>query len=296
MKNVLWENEIVEFNNIIQLNDEELRAYQKCLLEIGKDVIAFFDEEKIDYSLSGGSILGAIRHKGFIPWDDDIDLNVTRAGYNKMIKIFEEILGDKYYLQTPQKYPELGLLVTQIRKKGTVARRKYDWNTKDCGVSIDIYVVENVFDNRVKRFLQKNISMILSFSVSAIRTYNNRKIPKQLLELENRKLNYTKLKKFFGRILGIIPIEKWIQWSEYWFSLCKNNDSKLVSIPTGRKHFSGEIYKRKDMCEYRKSRFETEYFNIPIDAEKYLKGFYGDYMKLPKKEQQEKHLFLELRY
>ena len=92
MKNVLWENEIVEFNNIIQLNDEELRAYQKCLLEIGKDVIAFFDEEKIDYSLSGGSILGAIRHKGFIPWDDDIDLNVTRAGYNKMIKIFEKKL------------------------------------------------------------------------------------------------------------------------------------------------------------------------------------------------------------
>ena len=56
-----------------------------------------------------------------------------------MCALFEEALGDRYFLQTPGKCPELGLLVTQIRKKGTVARRKYDWQTpaEQCGISID---------------------------------------------------------------------------------------------------------------------------------------------------------------
>ena len=286
----------MKYENIIQLNEDELKKYQECLLEIGKDVIHFFEEEAIDYSLSGGSILGAIRHKGFIPWDDDIDLNVTRAGYDKMLRLFEQKLGDKYYIQTPKSNPELGLLVTQIRKKGTVARRKYDWNIERCGISIDIYVVENVFDNAFLRFVQKNMSMLLSFAVSSVRTCNNRKIPRELIELENRKLNYTKSKMIFGRIAGIIPLRMWIQWCEYWFSLCKDAHTKLVSIPTGRKHFSGEIYERKEMCVYRKEPFETEFFNVPVHAEKYLKDFYGDYMTVPPKEQQEKHLFLELKY
>ena len=296
MKSAFWEKRTVIYENIIELDEVELKKYQECLLEIGKDVIHFFEKEKINYSLSGGSILGAVRHHGFIPWDDDIDLNVTRESYNKMLEKFEEALGDKYYLQTPLNCPELGLLVTQIRKKGTTARRKYDWNIEKCGISIDIYVVENVFDNSILRFFQKNISMFLSFQVSAIRACNNRKIPKQLLQLENRKLNYTKLKMVMGRIAGIIPLEKWIQWCEYWFSLCKDNSTRLVSIPTGRKHFSGEIYERKEMCAYRKAEFETEYFNIPIHAEKYLQEFYGDYMTIPPKEKQERHLFLELKY
>ncbi len=286
----------MKYNNVIQLDEEELKKYQECLLEIGKDVIAFFEKEEIDYSLSGGSILGAIRHKGFIPWDDDIDLNVTREGYNKMIEMFDEKLGDKYYIQSPKKYPELGLLVTQIRKKGTVARRKYDWNIEECGVSIDIYIVENVFENVFLRFIQKNMSMLFTFVVSSIRTFNNKRIPKELLELENRKLNYTKLKMIVGRMASIIPLERWIRWCEYWFSCCGDDKTRLVSIPTGRKHFSGEIYERKEMCVYRKELFETELFNVPIHAEKYLEEFYGDYMVIPPKSKQEKHLFLELKY
>lgn len=282
--------------DIVILDENSLRNYQVELLNIAKDVITVMDKYHIGYSLSGGSILGAIRHKGFIPWDDDIDMNIPRKDYERLLKIFDQELGNNYYIQTPQKYPELGLLVTQIRKKGTVARRKYDWNIDECGISIDLYIIENVFDNSIVRFFQENISMILSFAVAAVRTYNNRNLPPELFELEGRELNYSRSKLFFGRILRIVPLKIWIDWCNFWFSVCKNEYTRLVSIPTGRKHFSGEIYNRENMCKYKKVQFETEMFNIPVWAEEYLLQFYGNYMELPPVEKREKHLFLELKF
>lgn len=282
--------------DIVILNENSLHDYQAELLNIAKDMVAIFDKYNIRYSLSGGSILGAIRHKGFIPWDDDIDMNIPRKDYNKLLKIFDKEMGDKYYIQLPEKYPEMGLMVTQIRKKGTVARRKYDWNLDECGISIDLYIIENVFNNYVARFFQKNLSMAFSFAISAIRFYNNRKLPIELKKLEGRQLNYSKSKMIVGRVLKIIPMKKWISWCDYWNSACKDEKTKLVAIPTGRKHFAGEIYERKKMSVFKKVPFETEQFNVPVWAEGYLSTFYGDYMQLPPVEKREKHLFLELKF
>ena len=284
--------------DIIILDENNLRQYQMAVFDTAKEVIDFFDSEKIRYSLSGGSILGAVRHQGFIPWDDDIDINMPRRDYNRMVRLFDEKLGDRYFLQTPEKCPELGLMVTQIRKKGTVARRKYDWKTpaEECGVSIDIYILENVFDNPVLRFIQKNASMALSFAVAAVRFYNNRELPPEIEAAEGREYRFKRLKLVLGRILRIVPLKKWIAWCGFWNSACCDRRTKLVAIPTGRKHFSKEIYRRKDMCRFRKAMFEGESVNIPVRAEKYLTDFYGDYMTLPPEDKREKHVFLELSY
>ena len=282
--------------DIIILDENSLRDYQAELLKITEDVVAVFEKNNLEYSLSGGSILGAIRHKGFIPWDDDVDLNITRNSYNKLLHIFDRQLGDKYYIQTPQKYPQQGLMITQIRKKGTVARRKYDWNIDECGISIDLYILENVFNNPFARFIQKSMSMFCSFVISSIRFYNNRNLPQEIISMEGRQINYSLSKSIVGRIFRIIPLKKWISWCDFWNSACHDEKSRLVAIPTGRKHFSKEIYERNKMVKFRKVPFETTEFNIPVWADGYLETFYGDYMKLPPKEKREKHLFLELKF
>ena len=280
--------------DIIQLEGEKLRQYQMTVLEIAKDFVKLCDKYNLQYSLSGGSILGAVRHKGFIPWDDDIDINITRKSYEKLISIFNLELGDKYFLQTPQNSPELGLMVTQIRKRRTVARRKYDIGLKECGVSIDLYILENVFDNVFLGCTQKYMSLGCNFAKSAIRTCKNYNIPHELILLEGRSLNYSRSKLMLGKFLKLIPLTKWIAWCNYWNSACKNENSIYVAIPTGRKHFPKEIYRREEMCRFRKEKFETEEFNIPVGSEKYLTRFYGDYMRLPPVEKRERHLFLEL--
>ena len=288
----------LESGNTVSVSDEELKLMQEYLTDMLEDISTVCEENGFFYTLGGGSALGAVRHHGFIPWDDDIDINMPRRDYNRMVRLFDEKLGDRYFLQTPEKCPELGLMVTQIRKKGTVARRKYDWKTpaEECGVSIDIYILENVFDNPVLRFIQKNASMALSFAVAAVRFYNNRELPPEIEAAEGREYRFKRLKLVLGRILRIIPLKKWIAWCGFWNSACRDRRTKLVAIPTGRKHFSKEIYRRKDMCRFRKAMFEGESVNIPVRAEKYLTDFYGDYMTLPPESKREKHVFLELSY
>ena len=157
--------------------------------------------------------------------------------------------------------------------------------------------VENTFDNVALRFIQKYSSLMLNFGVSAVRDFNNRNLPKEIRELEEREVNYSSIKLFFGRILRIISLKRWLLWNDKCNSWCKDEDSKFVAIPTGRKHFPKEIYRREDMSVYKKGIFEGQQLNIPIFAEDYLRIFYGeDYMNIPPRGKREKHLFLELKY
>lgn len=280
----------------IELNDEQLRAYQLKCLEIVKDIHKYCEEKGLSYSLSGGSILGAIRHKGFIPWDDDIDLFMPRADYDKFIEGFEQEYGEKYYIQTPMKYPQLGLLVTQIRMEGTIARRKYDWNIDKCGISIDVYIWENVYDNAIKRKWQTFRCLFLPFIVSACRTYNNRKLSSEIIDAENREVKYKFWKRVIGFLAHLIPMRIWIKKTCKAFSMCKNNESTLVSAPSGRFHFSKEIRERQSVLSFVKVPFEDTMFYIPKDYDGYLKNLYGDYMTIPPEGKREKHVFLELKY
>ena len=101
------------------LDSEQLARLQHVLLEMLDDIILVCSREGIDYMLGGGSALGAARHQGMIPWDDDIDLNMTRADVQRFIPAFEAAFSDKYWIHTPEKSDNYALLMPQIRKKGT---------------------------------------------------------------------------------------------------------------------------------------------------------------------------------
>ena len=76
--------------------------------------------------------------------------------------------------------------------------------------------------------------------------------------------------------------------------MCKNNQSKYVTVPVGRNHFFGEMYLRNGFCRYKRIVFEDLKLPVPIDVDGYMKNMYGDYMKIPEKKNQETHVFLEL--
>lgn len=91
----------IKMNGLTIYSDEELKMIQKIELEILKEVIRVCSILKLNYFIIGGTALGAVRHNGFIPWDDDIDIGMLRSDYNKFIEFSEKYLNNRYYLQTP---------------------------------------------------------------------------------------------------------------------------------------------------------------------------------------------------
>lgn len=280
----------IESDECMVLSEEQLRALQKVLLAILDDVLSVCEEHAICCTLGGGSALGAVRHQGIIPWDDDIDLNMPRADYEKFMICFEEKYGDKYWIRCPEKTKNYSLLSTQIRLKGTSFKTRDDFSNEECGVFLDIFVIENTFDSALLRKVHGVISLVLGFLLSCRKFYRDRE---HLMRLagsneEIKKVFQTKIR--IGRLVSFCSVDFLTRTADRWHSICKNNNSRYVAIPSGRKHFFGELYSRADVCDTVEMPYEGRMVKCPAAYDRYLCGLYGDYMKIPAPENRETHI------
>ena len=279
--------------NLIVLNDEQLKQVQTTILGIADDVITICEENNINYHLTGGSALGAVRHKGFIPWDDDIDIDVARCDYKKLLELIAKKYPEKYYIHNPYNKEGFSIPCAQIRLKGTKFRVCNDIPSEQCGIYIDIAIMENTYNNKILRKIHGIGSLVLGFIVSCRKFSKNRKYFLDLVKNDKETTKIFKTKIMIGKIFSFLTLRRWTIIYDCWNRMCKNDKSKYVVVPTGRKHFFGEMYEREDFYEETKMEFEKKIWNIPKNYDKYLTHMYGDYMKLPKKENIEKHALME---
>ena len=146
-----------------------VRDVQLVLLEMLKDIDALCKKHNIRYWLTGGSALGAVRHKGFIPWDDDADIGMLREDYEKFQRVVHE-LGDAYITQCFETHSEYNVLFPpmKVRKKGTYCVEYNALLKNKCrdsdGLFIDIFVLDHVSENKAKDFIwrvRNGILMVL---------------------------------------------------------------------------------------------------------------------------------------
>lgn len=281
------------------LDDNDMRNLQATLFEMLIDFHAFCKKNKISYTLAGGSSLGAIRHGGFIPWDDDVDLLITRHNYEKLKKCFDKEMGDKYWLHTPEKTKGYGLGFPRIRRKGTVCRSREDVNNDECGVYIDLFLMENTYDFKPMRYLHGFLTLALGFIVSCKVFYKNKDLYLKLVSEDKTAMKIFKKKILIGKMFSFLSLDKWTHMWNKVNKMCHNNKSKYVTVPSGRKHFFGEMYEREWACKMKNVDFtfegRTEQFKIMVGIEKYFEMLYGDWRKIPKPEEIEKHVVLELK-
>lgn len=282
--------------NCIRLEGDLLKKYQNVLIKIAEDIISVCEEEKIFYQLSGGSALGAVRHKGIIPWDDDIDINMLGSETERFVKKFRKKFPDKYYVTTYRTKGYDSLIYT-VKLKGTVSRgiEFADVPEKQCGIGIDIFRIENTFDSKILRNVHGFFCMSMGFLLSCRKFYHNRKRMLALTKNNPELHKVTKIKVNAGRLLSFLPVEKWVAMTHKCYSLCKNNRSEYVSIPAGRKHYFGEMYLRKGMIQTVQLDFEGHKWNVARDYNDYLTKLYGNYMEIPPEDKREHHVLLELK-
>lgn len=277
--------------DLVSVDDEMLKKIQNVLLGILDDIITVCEKYKIPYTLGGGSVLGAVRHQGFIPWDDDIDVNFSRRDYERFIPAFRKEFGEKYWIHTPEATDNYGLLFARVRLKGTMLKTRDDFWTEECGAFVDLFILENTFDNPVLRWIHGMGCQALGLLLSCRKFYRDRKFMLELAHENPELLRAVRVKIALGFCTSIGSVNFWTRLANRWSALCRDDHSEMVAAPAGRKKFWGELYRRRDMLEIEKKTFEGRCVNCPKNYEMYLTHMYGDYMTLPPEEERERHPF-----
>ena len=278
-----------------ELSEAESKALKKALLDMYVDIARLCEEHHLTCMLCGGSCLGAIRHKGFIPWDDDLDLLMPRHDYEQLIRLLEQgALGENYEFNTPNPKTDAKNVFLKIYRKNTLNIDVYsDGSPFPQGISIDIFALDAVPKTKLGQKLKGLIANGLQFiSILVLYAQYPSEPLKQFMSLDPEMKRRYRLKCFLGKIFGIIPHRKWVWWFDRF--VASDREDRPWGIPTGRKYYAGEIFPKEVYVPARETEFEGTEVYIPNDFDPYLRNLYHDYMQVPPVEKRERHFIVEL--
>ena len=260
------------------MDNETLRKVQLAQLEIGKEIKRVCDENGIKYFLDSGTLLGAIRHKGFIPWDDDMDMGMLREDYERFIEIAPKKLKPEYFLQTWKTDKSYPYAFAKIRKKGTVfieaVSQKINAHNE---IFVDIFPYDVYPDDETVRTKLTKKIMLLKYS----------------LWMKDGMTPWLRHKSALDRLL---VRAKYVP--HYFYALTHSRDamiaeyeklmpmhnaetSKYYVEQSGGTPFGKWIIPTECFKNFIEIKFEDTMFLVPEKYDLYLKTVYGDYMQLP---------------
>lgn len=278
-----------DINDDKQNIEELLKKIHETQLEIAVEVKRICIKNNINYSLIAGSLLGAVRHTGFIPWDDDLDIGMLREDYNKFIVACKTDLNNKYFLQTWDTDSDFPLPIAKIRKKGTrYIERNSSKSNHHHGIFIDIFPFDNIPNNNRKKRIQD------------LKTY----VLKRVLIVKNNYIIFNENEKFkiiiyyifktFTIFLSKDKIKK-----ELYRIMTMYNFQQTDEITTfgGAYGYKKESIKIAWFNDLREIYFEGEEWLSLANPENYLTHFYGDFRTpVPEHKRYNRHNIIDINF
>ena len=281
-------------NALYELTDEDVKRLHTVLLDMYKEIRAVCEKYSLHLIAAGGTALGAIRHRGFIPWDDDMDLFMFRSEFRRFAKIFEEELGENYYLLDPGSKRGANCFLPRIVKKHTTFLGMIDEASPyPKGIYIDINLIEYAPEDSLNfkiKALGADARRFVSYSVYWYQ-YPSRSLKDFMLG--GKGASYYKLRMLLGRICSFRSAEDWFRSFDRYV---QGRKSKVITVPSGAKTYKGERLDLKIALPLKKVPFEDTEIYVFHDSDGYLTNLYGDYMTIPKAENREHHLCVKLNF
>lgn len=268
-----------------ELSKDELRQLQFVML----DMLVEFDRicrlHNLKYIIDGGTLLGAVRHKGFIPWDDDVDVAMLRSDYEKFCRVVGfELDSDKYFFQnhrTDDNY-RFGYAKIRLNNSEYIKAGQEHIRAKS-GIFIDIFPIDGLPENCFMRRL-------VNFKCFFLRKCSYAEI--------GAVVEKNTIKRFLYKAANAIPINCIFRSIERFVLKSYNATSKYVRILTLPLQRSGQTgYKRvwfEDISEV--YEFEGHVYPGPTDVDGYLRSQYGNYMELPPESERKAHSVVRIRF
>ena len=266
------------------MKEMTIRDIQMVSLDILKDVHNFCIEHNIQYSLCGGSLIGAIRHNGFIPWDDDVYIIMPRPEYDRFINTYKSEKGYQLFSHEVENGENVRLRITKIcdMKKTFVEKGPNVWTDVDTGIGIDIIPADGAPDTQeeANRHIKK-----LRLRSKLIIFYCAKFAPLNGVKRLNKTID--KIKFFIKKIGGLFVNRNCIT---SFIKFQKKFSYEQASYFCGGFKYGKKEWLPKNILEaFVLHKFEDTEFFVSEKYDLYLTRLFGDYMKLPPDNRRESH-------
>ncbi len=268
------------------MTETDLKKLHELELILAKEFARICEKHKIRYFMIAGTLLGAVRHGGFIPWDEDMDFGMLRSDFERFLAVCrEELDTDTYFLQTGETDPAYTYAFAKLRLNGTKIVEEIGRDTfANKGIFIDIFPFDNVPDNRVLRRIHEKERYLWKNMLAVRLGYHNGRKRAKILQV---------MLRLASRLL---PVKVIRGLKERAFTRYNKGRSKYVVTAEGSYRYDREIIPRRFTEKLQPLSFEdTEFFTF-ASYEDYLTNLYGDYRKLPPVEERNKHSVMTVEF
>ena len=270
----------------MEITPEQLRSIQLKELEALIQMDEVCRKNGLRYYLAYGTLLGAIRHKGFIPWDDDLDIAMPRKDYDIFLKHGQQWLGDQFFLQNYRTMPQCAGQISEVRVNGTLMKQKMSEKSEiHHGVYIDVFPLDFVPQKPLTRSVERIILLALSTIAYAKMGHKSS---------SNR--FFSAISQLLSLILPITTVRT------MWDKIATKHESKPTGFVAGKPGFYYLCTKKEDSIPEQlygtpiELEFEGKRFFAPEHPDAILEMIYGDYMFPPPEDQRElRHAITELK-